>query len=84
MKVALQLTDAAGEIYQGYDLRMDDSCVQVIIMLEPQNRPKNWRQECEKSPFRHQDFNNSIISPDDANKTEGKRGLIEIRSLHEQ
>ena len=40
VKVAQQLTDAAGEIYQGYDLRMDDSCVQVIILLEPQNRPK--------------------------------------------
>ena len=40
VKVAQQLTDAAGEIYQGYDLGMDDSCVQVIILLEPQNRPK--------------------------------------------
>ena len=84
MKVALQLTDAAGEVYQGYDLGMDDSCVQVIILLEPQNRPKIWRQECRKSFSRHQDFNNSIISPDDANKTEGKWGLIEIRSRHEQ
>ena len=40
VKVATQLTDAAGEIYQGYDLGTDDSCVQVIILLEPQNRPK--------------------------------------------
>ena len=84
VKVALQLIDAAGEVYQGYDLGMDDSCVQVIILLEPQNRPKIWRQECRKSPSCHQDFNYSIISPNDANKTDGKRGLIDIRSRHEQ